>query len=38
VHGHACPQEIETTDGLRTVSWIAVVIASRNPAVVFGAK
>jgi len=32
------PQLIEMTDGLFVVSWIAEVIASRNPASVFGAK
>ena len=32
------PQLIEMTDGLFVVSWIAVVIASRKPASVLGAK
>src|ERR1700735_374450 len=32
------PQLIEMTEGLFTVSWIAVVIASRKPASVLGAK
>src|ERR1700742_812539 len=32
------PHEIEITDGLCVVSWIAIVIASRKPLSVFGAK
>jgi hypothetical protein len=32
------PQLIETTEGLFVASWIAVVIASRKPASVLGAK
>src|SRR5579859_19389 len=32
------PQLIEITEGLLTVSWAAVVMASRKPASVFGAK
>ena len=32
------PQLIEMTEGLFVVSWIAVVIASRKPASVLGAK
>jgi hypothetical protein len=32
------PQLIEMTEGLFVVSWAAVVIASRKPASVFGAK
>src|SRR3954454_14907539 len=34
----ADPQLIEMTDGLLTLSWTAVVIASRKPWLVFGAK
>src|SRR5262245_15187492 len=30
------PQLIEITDGLLVVSWIAIVMASRNPLVVLG--
>ena len=32
------PQLMEMTDGLLVVSWIAVVMASRKPASVFGLK
>src|ERR1700730_15432778 len=32
------PQLMDMTDGLLVVSWIAIVIASRNPLSVFGAK
>jgi hypothetical protein len=32
------PQLIDTTDGRRRASWTAVVIASRNPSLRFGAK
>src|SRR5438874_543268 len=32
------PQLIEMTDGLWAASWVAIVIASRNPLIVFGAK
>ena len=34
----ASPQLIEITDGLRSLSCTAAVIASRKPAVVLGAK
>src|SRR6202008_789740 len=34
----AAPQLMEITDGLLTLSCTAVVMASRKPAVVFGAK